>query len=108
MASEPQTHEQDAVEMPAPTVAPMVLALGLTLLAAGIVTSPEILVAGALLLAIALGLWIAQLLPGRGHAHERFVEPAQRARPIPSAPGTVAQLHPGMPGYRMRCRARHS
>src|SRR5947208_15372326 len=46
MASEPETHEHDAVEMPTPTVAPMVLALGLTLLAAGIVTSPEILVAG--------------------------------------------------------------
>src|SRR5207237_7598476 len=58
--------------------------------------------AGAGLLVVALGLWVGQLLPGRGHAHEPLVEPALRPRPVQGVPGTVEQLHPGMPGYRMR------
>lgn len=100
MSTEPREHE--AVELPTPTVAPLVLAVALTLLAAGVVTSPELLIAGAVLLLVALGLWIGQLLPGRGHAHEPLVEAARRPRPVQGLPGTVEQLHPGMPGYRMR------
>lgn len=102
MSSE-QTHpEHDAVEMPTPTVAPLVLSVGLTLLAVGVVTSPVLLFLGALLLAVALGIWIHQLLPGRGHAHEPLVDPALRPQAIQGMPGTVEQLRPGMPGYRVR------
>src|SRR5262249_40436663 len=47
----------------------------------------------------ALATWIAEVMPGRGHVHEPLAEPA---RPVTGAPGGVAHLHPGMPGYRLR------
>jgi hypothetical protein len=104
MASEIPQHEAEhgAVEMPRPTAAPIVLSVGLVLLAAGVATSLALSVVGAVVLFIGLGLWIAHLLPGQGHMHEALVEPAQRARPITGTPGTVEQLRTGMPGYRVR------
>jgi hypothetical protein len=83
-------------------VAPMVLALGLALLAAGVATSPAFLAVGGLVVAAGLGLWIAELLPGRGHFHEHLVEPSRRPRAVPGAAGAVERMRTGMPGYRMR------
>jgi hypothetical protein len=103
MASEPQTDAaaRHSVEMPRPTAAPLVLGLGLALLAAGVVFGSAFLVVGALVIVIGLVLWIAQLLPGRGHVHEPLAGPAA-ARPVTAAPGRVEHLQQGMPGYRLR------
>src|SRR5437016_1123581 len=65
----------DSVEMPRPTAAPLVLALG---------------------------RWVGELLPGRGHVHEPLAEPPHRPRPVTAAPGGVEQMRPGLPGYRLR------
>jgi hypothetical protein len=103
MSSDPHTEGPagpDAVELPRPTAAPLVLALGLTLLAAGVALGPAFLVVGAVLLVTALCTWVGQLLSGRGHVHEPLAGPAPR--PITGAAGGVAQLRPGMPGYRLR------
>jgi hypothetical protein len=103
MASEPQPEGPvvpDAVEMPRPTVAPLVLALGLTLLAAGVAFGPGFLVVGALVVVAAISLWIVHLLPGRGHVHEPVAEPV--GRPQMGAPGGVEHMRPGQPGYRLR------
>jgi hypothetical protein len=107
MASEPQnapTPEapaaRDAVETPRPTAAPLVLALGLALLAAGVALGLGFLVAGAAVTVASLFMWIGQLL-GPGHAHVSLAEPA-RPGPITGVPGGVEQLRPGMPGYRLR------
>jgi hypothetical protein len=107
MATEPQAPPQpagvpDAVEMPRPTVAPLVLALGVTLLAAGVVFGTAFLVVGAAVLVTGLSVWIGQLLPGRGHIHEPLAEPGRRPPPVTAEPGSVERLRPGMPGYRMR------
>jgi hypothetical protein len=109
MPTEPQPNPetgipagQDSVEMPRPTVAPMVMSLGLLLLGAGVVFGLAFLIVGGLILVAGLGLWIADLLPGQGHVHEHLVEPAQRPRPIQPAPGTVETLREGMPGHRLR------
>jgi hypothetical protein len=108
MASEPQALPQseeagkDAVEMPRPTAAPFVVAFGLTLLGAGVPLGLGFLVVGAVVLGAGLGLWIAQLLPGRGHAQETLKEPARRPLPVTGTPGTVEQLREGLPGYRLR------
>jgi hypothetical protein len=88
--------------MPTSTVAPMVLALGVCLLAAGVAFGPAMIVVGVVMLFIGLGLWVAHLLPGRGHFHEAFVEPGQRAKPVAATIGTVEQLQAGMPGYRVQ------
>ena len=81
--SPPSRDERQSVEMPTATVAPMVLALGVCLLAAGVALARDD--SGRRSCAVhRIGTWIAHLLPGRGHFHEEFVEPAQRARPIAS------------------------
>ena len=65
MASEAQTIPQpesstvpDSVEMPRPTVAPLVLALGLTLVAAGVALGPVFIVVGAVVIVASLTIWI--------------------------------------------------
>jgi len=92
----------EEVELPRPTAWPIVLALGITLLGAGLATSLALVVVGAVLSVFGLGGWIMQLLPGRGHLHEPLVEPARRRRPVAEKPGTVDQLRPGMVGHRFR------
>src|SRR5262245_24172367 len=109
MASNAQTNPPaespaapNAVEMPRPTAAPLVLALGLTLLAAGVALGAAFLVVGAVVVVAGLSIWIVQVLPGRGHVHEPLTEPAGRPPAMMGAPGGVEQLRPGMPGYRLR------
>ena len=53
--------------MPRPTVAPLVLAVGIVLLAMGVATSLAFVLVGGIVFVVGLGMWIDQLLPGRGH-----------------------------------------
>src|SRR5262245_3291213 len=94
--------EEETLEMPRPTVAPMMLALGLILLAASAPFGLAFVLAGAAILISALGIWVGELLPGRGHCREPLVELALRPSPMAAEPETVEQLRPGMPGYRAR------
>ena len=74
--------EPDSVEMPRPTVAPLVLALGLALLAAG--RGPRARRSSSSAPWSSSRGWASgssQLLPGRGHVHEPLVEPARRPSP---------------------------
>lgn len=87
------------VELPAPTAAPLMLALGITLLAFGWATHLAFAIVGAVLFAFALGRWIVDLLPGRGHAIEPL---AAGPRLVVASLGTVGELRKGMPGYRLR------
>lgn len=70
MAEEFSTHSEDAsgkIEMPASTAWPIVLAFGLTLVFAGLVTSPSVSVLGAVLtLTGAIG-WFRDVLPLQSH-----------------------------------------
>src|SRR5215472_8547943 len=91
----------DSLEMPRPTAAPLVLALGITLLATGVSLGTAFLVVGAVVVVAGLSIWIVQLLPGRGHVHESLVETA-RPQPVMARPGGVEHLRSGMPGYRLR------
>jgi hypothetical protein len=92
----------ETVEMPRPTVAPMMLALGLILLAAAAPFGLAFVVAGAGILIIAIGIWVGELLPGRGHCREPRVEAALRPSLVMAEPETVEHLRPGMPGHRAR------
>ena len=70
--------EADTIEMPAPTPWPIVLAFGLTLVFAGLVTSEAVSVLGAILsIAGAVG-WFRDVLPHEAH------ESVQAVRPVPS------------------------
>jgi hypothetical protein len=93
---------QNSIEMPRPTAAPMVLSLGVVLLAAGAVLGLTFIVVGALVIVTSLSIWVAALLPGRGHFQEPRAELARRPMPVTTERVKVEQLRPGMPGYRVR------
>lgn len=94
--------KKESVEMPEPTIWPLVLALGIFLLALGLASNLTISLVGGILLLVGIGGWIGQLLPGQGHIEEPLVENAERAPPVQPRPGTVEPLRPGEVGYRFR------
>jgi hypothetical protein len=59
--------ERKAVELPAPTAWPIVLALGVTLLFAGLLTSADVTVVGAVLMIVASVGWFRDVLPRELH-----------------------------------------
>jgi hypothetical protein len=89
------------LEVPQSTASPIVLALGVSLLCAGLSISPVLSLVGAALFLFGLCGWISQLLPGQGEIEEPLDLPA-RGRGIEARPGTVARLGPGMPGHRFQ------
>lgn len=91
-----------SIEMPRATSAPMVLSLGLVVLATGVATSVAFILVGGIVSIVGLGMWIAELLPGRGHSHEPLAPPERRAAPVTKRLGSVEQLRAGVPGYRLR------
>jgi hypothetical protein len=101
--SQPVTNQshpaENSVEMPRPTVAPLVVGLGTALLLAGIAIGPTFSIVGALIFICGVGVWVGSLLPGRGHVSETVTAQAQ---PIAARPGAVERLELGKPGYRMR------
>ncbi len=94
--------ESDSVLMPEKTVAPLVLSLGIAVAAMGVAFGMTFLVVGAILLFAGLGMWISHLRPGRGHIHEPLAPPELRPAAVMPRAGKVAELHPGVPGYRFR------
>lgn len=100
--SEYSADDRDVVEMPRPTAAPLVLSVGLVVLAAGAVTSWAFVVVGGGLFLIGLSTWVAQLLPGKGHMHEALAAATPRPVPLGEAARQVEQLRAGVPGYRLR------
>lgn len=88
--------------MPRPTVHPFVIALGISLLGAGLATNYVFSMIGFILFVYGMAGWIGDLLPGRGHMHEPLVESSMRPQPVASRPGTVGQLVPGVTGYRFQ------
>ena len=90
-----------AVEMPRATAWPIVLALGITLLGAGLVTSLALSSSVRCCSSSAWAAGSANCCPGAAtctsHWSSRRCVPAGRRRP-----GTVDQLRPGMAGYRFQ------
>lgn len=97
-----ETEKSESVEMPTPTAWPLVFALGIVMIGAGLGIHIGFLVVGLIVFAFGIRGWISQLIPGRGHSHEAFVPAAERARPIEPIPGYVDQLVPGAASYRFR------
>jgi hypothetical protein len=94
--------EPRAIALPASTVWPMVLALGLTLTFAGLVTN--VLVSGVgVVLALVAGIgWWRQVFPTPRHALVPLEQPGERARPITPARAAVDRLRAGEAGHRVR------
>jgi hypothetical protein len=62
-----QAHEEHGLQLPAPTAWPMVLALGITLVLAGMVTDVVVSILGGLLSVGAMVGWFRQVLPHEAH-----------------------------------------
>jgi len=80
---------QHAVHMPAPTAWPMVLALGLTLVVTGMVTSAAISLLGLVLALAASVGWFRQVLPAEAH---EMVEVHEDALQIASVRTSIDRL----------------
>ncbi len=102
MNEEPANQPPEEVELPEPTAWPMVLAFGITLLLAGLVTNYYISVAGALTLLIAAVGLFREVFPHPRHLRVAFVAESERAHPIKASSRSVAHLSAGIAGHRMR------
>ncbi len=94
--------EPETVEMPAPTVWPMVLALGVTLVFAGLVTNAIVSVVGVVLALVAGVGWWRQVLPEQQIEHVPLRPVAERAKPIVPSRAAVERLKLGEAGHRVR------
>jgi hypothetical protein len=94
--------EPGVIELPAPTAWPMVLALGVTLGCAGLVTHLVVSIVGAVLALAAIVGWWRQVLPVEQVERIPLRPAAERARPIVPSPASVERLSLGEGGHRAR------
>lgn len=93
---------EEGIELPAPTLWPMLAAFGVTLGFAGLVTHPFVTVTGVVCFLVGGVGWWREVLP---HPHEEvvpLVAPELRAKPVQPAPETAETLELGEEGHRMR------
>lgn len=95
------TELREAVTMPAPTAWPFTLALGVMLVSSGLVLNGFFSALGLALVAIAVGGWTRELLPGEGEEVIPWAPPAERAKPIRPSPHPVASQRLGVSVNRM-------
>ena len=79
----------DLIHMPAPTAWPMVLALGVSLLIAGMVTSVAVSLLGLVLMLFSAIGWFRSVLPVEAH---EFVETEAESSAIPSLRTSIERL----------------
>jgi hypothetical protein len=90
------------IELPASTAWPMVLAFGITLGFAGLVTNAIVSALGVVLALIAGVGWWRQVLPTQQHEAVPLRPVAERRKPIVASRAVVARLIPGEEGHRTR------
>jgi len=91
--------------MPAPTVWPLVTALGITLGCAGLVTNIVVSVVGLVLFLCGLVGWWREVLPVEKHEAIPVSPPERRAAPVQTQLRTVARLRLGEGGHRVHIPA---
>ena len=97
-----ESREPDAIEQPAPTVWPMVAALGVTMMFGGLVTHVIVSAVGLLLSLIAAVGWWKDVLPQARVEYVPLPPPGERAGPVVPSPATVEHLTIGEAGHRVR------
>jgi hypothetical protein len=101
-AREKDGDEPEMIELPAPTAWPMIAALGVTLMAAGLVTHAVVSAVGLLLAMIGAVGWWRDVFPQQRLEYVPSRPPSDRARPVVASPSTVEYLHFGEAGHRVR------
>lgn len=99
--SEHTNHDPSQIQLPAPTFWPMVLAFGVTLLLAGIVTHWAVSVVGFVIAAKAATGWWKTVIPHE--LHEAVpIDEAHRPAPVRVGVRSVVRLKLGEGGHRVR------
>ena len=99
---DPHLGEAEGVELPEPTGAPMLVALGITLLFAGLVTNVIVTLVGIpLVIGGGIGWWRG-VFPRQREVLVPLQPAADRPPPVPVATRKVAHLVPGEEGHRVR------
>lgn len=105
MSAEDNSPSQEIIEVPAPTPWPMITALGITMLAAGLVTHLVVSAVGLILALRGAVGWFREDLPVE-HVELVPVRPAiERALPVKTSARTAAHLTAGQAGHRVRIPA---
>ncbi|MEE3328727.1 MAG: hypothetical protein VX252_15415 [Myxococcota bacterium] len=103
MSAEHEEHAStEGVWVPKPTGAPMLVALGITLLFAGLVTNVIVTFVGIPLVLFGGIGWWRGLFPRQQEVLIPFQSEAERPPPIVPDPLAVAHLIPGQDGHRVR------
>ena len=106
MASEErEVRVPETIAVPAPTVWPLVTALGITLGCAGLVTHMAVSMVGLVLFLRGLVGWWRDVLPVEQHEAVPVPPPERRAAPVQTRLHTVAHLRLGERGHRVRIPA---
>lgn len=100
--TKPSGPAPEVIEMPASTVWPMVLALGVTLGCAGLVTHLVVTIVGAVLSLAGIVGWWCQVLPVEQVERVPLRPAAARARAIVPSSASVERLSLGEGGHRAR------
>ena len=96
-------HERgEGVELPIPTPWPIITALGVTLLLAGLVLTLIISLAGILIGLVGGIGWFLDVFPVPKHALVPLVEADRRPAPVKISPRRISQLHYGHQSHRVR------
>jgi hypothetical protein len=106
MNEEKKEETSEMIEMPAPSVWPMITAFGLALLFAGLVTSLAVSAVGFILTARGAVGWFREVLPVEKHELIPVRPIGQRAQPVKVSPRSVTLLRPGEEGHRVHIPAR--
>lgn len=100
MSHDPHHQSDDSVELPTPTMWPIIAAFGLTLVFAGIVTDYYVSLFGFIIgLAGTIG-WFTDVFPHPKHETVQFAPVERRVKPVCREGRTVSHLHPGEGGHR--------
>jgi len=99
---EPGGSQPEGLELPASTAWPMALALGVTLIFAGLVTSMSVTGVGVVVSLCAAVGWWRQVLPVEHEERVPFPPPARRARPVAPSAVEVERRSVGAGGHRLR------
>jgi len=89
---------RDGVVLPAPTVWPMVLACGITLIGAGYLMHPLLAVVGVAAVVLGGVGWFREVLPVE---HEEIVPLEEELPPVAPSPRRILVLRPGVDVHRM-------
>jgi hypothetical protein len=102
---EPHAHEhgsEEGVDLPIPTMNPIIAAFGITLVGAGLVTSLVISLVGLIIGLIGAVGWFRDVFPTPKHVLYPLAEADRRPKPIRVSPRRISHLHYGETGHRVR------